>query len=119
MDHLLAADILIGDGAALPLIPGGSAQYIGPNVFYLASRLVDKMWQRILVRKDPDEVLTFVLRLIAQAKRRSSDCGSLNLEGIYRSLNRTLLFMLSGSINNYSSKYFSYFLASFISGPTS
>ena len=108
MDHLLAADILIGDGAALPLIPGGSAQYIGPNVFYLASRLVDKMWQRILVRKDPDEVLTFVLRLIAQAKRRSSDCGSLNLEGIYRSLNRTLLFMLSGSINNYSSTFLTF-----------
>ena len=61
MDHLLAADILIGDGAALPIVPGGSSQYIAPNVFYLASRLVDKMWQGV-IKKDPEEVLTFVLR---------------------------------------------------------
>ena len=40
------------------------------------------------------KVISF--RLIAQAKRRGSDCGSLNLEGIYRSLNRTILYMLSG-----------------------
>ena len=92
MDHLLAADILIGDGAALPIVPGGSQHYVAPNVFYLASRLVDKMWQGI-IDKDPDDVFTFVLKLISQAKRRGE--GSLNLEGIYRCLNRTVLYMLS------------------------
>ena len=38
MDHLLAADVLIGDQAALPVVNGGNSQYIPPNVFYLASR---------------------------------------------------------------------------------
>ena len=42
MDHLIAADILIGDQAALPVVPGGNYQYIAPNVFYLASRLIGK-----------------------------------------------------------------------------
>lgn len=44
MDHLLAADVLIGDQAALPIAPGGSTQHVAPNVFYLASRIVDKLW---------------------------------------------------------------------------
>ena len=47
MDHLLAADVLIGDQAALPIVQGGHAQYVVPNVFYLASRLVDKLWQGV------------------------------------------------------------------------
>ena len=38
MDHLLAADVLIGDQAAVPVVSGGHSQYIAPNVFYLASR---------------------------------------------------------------------------------
>ena len=95
MDHLLAADVLIGDGAALPVVPGGSVTHIAPNVFYLASRLVDKLWQGVFTR-DPDEVFQFTLRLISQAKRRSGgSTGSLSLEGIYRCLNRTILYMLS------------------------
>ena len=93
MDHLLAADILIGDQAALPVVPGGNAQYIAPNVFYLASRLVDKLWQGV-IQKPADEVFQFILKLIAQAKRRSG-MASLTLEGIYKSLNRTILYMLS------------------------
>ena len=56
MSHLLAADVLIGEGAALPVVPGGSVQHIAPNVFYLASRLVDKLWQGVFTG-DPDEVL--------------------------------------------------------------
>ena len=92
MDHLLAADILIGEGAALPIVPSGNSQHIAPNVFYLASRLVDKMWQG-KISKEPEEVYTFVIKLIFQAKRRGE--GSLNLEGIYKSLNRTILYMLS------------------------
>ena len=93
MDRLLAADILIGDQAALPTVPGGNMQYIAPNVFYLASRLVDKMWQGIF-KKEPEEVFQFILKLISQTKKRS-DGGSFNLESIYRCLNRTILYMLS------------------------
>ena len=66
MDHLLAADILIGDQAAIPVVPGGNAQHVASNVFYLASRLVDKLWQGVF-KKDPDEVFQFILKLISQA----------------------------------------------------
>ncbi len=45
MDHLVAADVLIGDQAALPIASSGSSQNVAPNVFYLATRLVDKLWQ--------------------------------------------------------------------------
>lgn len=45
MDHLLAADVLIGENAALPVVPGGSSQNISYNVCYLSSRIVDKLWQ--------------------------------------------------------------------------
>lgn len=93
MDHLVAADILIGDQAAIPIVHGGSAQHVAPNVFYLASRLVDKLWQGVF-KKDPDEVYSFILKLISQAKRRSGT-GSLSLEGIYRCLNRTILYLMS------------------------
>lgn len=45
MDHLLAADVLIGEHAALPIVSGGSSSNIPHNVCYLSSRIVDKMWQ--------------------------------------------------------------------------
>lgn len=45
MDHLLAADVLIGEQAALPVVPGGSANNITSNVCYLTARIVDKLWQ--------------------------------------------------------------------------
>lgn len=45
MDHLLAADVLIGEQAALPVVPGGSANNITGNVCYVAARIVDKLWQ--------------------------------------------------------------------------
>lgn len=45
MEHLLAADVLIGENAALPVVPSGSAQNISYNVCYLSSRVVDKLWQ--------------------------------------------------------------------------
>ena len=93
MDHLVAADILIGEQAALPIVPGGSANHIAPNVFYLASRLVDKLWQAVF-KKNADEVFQFILKLISQAKRRSGT-SMLSLEGIFRQLNRTVLYMLS------------------------
>lgn len=45
MDHLLAADVLLGEQAALPVVQGGCAQNIAPNVSYLSARIVDKLWQ--------------------------------------------------------------------------
>uniref|UniRef100_A0A1B6CRC4 Uncharacterized protein n=1 Tax=Clastoptera arizonana TaxID=38151 RepID=A0A1B6CRC4_9HEMI len=91
MEHLLAADILIGEQAALPVVAGGNASNIAPNVCYMAARTVDKMWQGMLLI-NPHEVFDFVLKLIGQAKRRP---GSFQLEGLYHCLNRTILFLLS------------------------
>lgn len=45
MEHLLAADVLIGEQAALPVVQGGNAVNITPNVCYLTARIVDKLWQ--------------------------------------------------------------------------
>lgn len=42
--------------------------------------------------KDPHEVFDFIIKLISQAKRRAS---GINLESIYRCLNRTVLYLLS------------------------
>lgn len=94
MDHLLAADVLVGEQAALPIVPllQSHVQNIAPNVFYLTARIVDKMWQGFL-NKDPHEVFDFVIKLIGQAKRRSS--SALSLEQLHHSLNRVILYLLS------------------------
>lgn len=93
MDHLLAADVLVGEQAALPIVPllQSHVQNIAPNVFYLTARIVDKMWQGHL-QKDPHDVFDFIIKLIGQAKRRSS---SLSLEQLHHSLNRIILYLLS------------------------
>lgn len=93
MDHLLAADVLVGEQAALPIVPllQSHVQNIAPNVFYLTARIVDKMWQSFL-NKNPHEVFDFIVKLIGQAKRRSV---SLTLEQLHHSLNRTILYLLS------------------------
>lgn len=98
MDHLLAADMLVGDQAAIPIVPLANAhvQHVAPNVFYLTARIVDKMWQGSLT-KDPHEVFDFVVKLIGQAKRRS---GNVSLECLYHCLNRTILFLLSRSTDS-------------------
>ncbi|XP_063625068.1 WD repeat and FYVE domain-containing protein 3 isoform X6 [Cydia splendana] len=61
------------------------------NVCYLAARLVDKLWQGQLSR-DPHEVFVFIVKLITQAKKKSS---VISLEGLHHCLNRTILFLLS------------------------
>lgn len=91
MEHLLAADVLIGEQAALPVVPGGSANNITSNVCYVAARIVDKLWQGALT-KDPHEVFDFIVKLIGQAKRRP---GAVSMEGLHHCLNRTILFLLS------------------------
>lgn len=93
MDHLLAADVLVGEQAALPIVPllQSHVQNIAPNVFYLTARVVDKLWQGNL-NKDPHEIFDFVIKLIGQSKRRQS---SLSLEQLHHSLNRVILYLLS------------------------
>ncbi|XP_073823647.1 LOW QUALITY PROTEIN: WD repeat and FYVE domain-containing protein 3-like [Musca autumnalis] len=93
MDHLLAADILVGEQAALSLVPllQSHTQHVAPNVFYFTARVVDKMWQGCLTR-NPHDIFDFIIKLIAQAKRRTS---SLTLEQLHHSLNRTILYLLS------------------------
>ena len=80
------------------IFAGGSSNHIAGNVFYLASRLVDKLWQGVF-KKDANEVFQFILNLIAQAKRRSGT-SVLSLEGIFRCLNRTVLYMLSRPVRS-------------------
>ncbi|KAJ8676714.1 hypothetical protein QAD02_012501 [Eretmocerus hayati] len=96
MEHLLVADVLIGEQAALPVVPGGSANNIINNVCYVSARIVDKLWQASLT-KDPHEVFDFIVKLIGQAKRRP---GSVNMEGLYHCLNRSILFLLSRSTDS-------------------
>lgn len=93
MDHLLAADMLVGDQAAIPIVPLPNAHvhHVAPNVFYLTARIVDKLWQGSLT-KDPHDVFDFIVKLIGQTKRRS---GSVSLECLYHCLNRCILFLLS------------------------
>ncbi|XP_069124433.1 WD repeat and FYVE domain-containing protein 3-like isoform X2 [Argopecten irradians] len=96
MEHLVAADVLLGDQAALPISSGGSYTNMANNVFYFASRLVDKMWQNVFTRESK-EVFEFISKLIQQAKRKAS---GVSLDLIYRSLNRTVLFQLSRPIQS-------------------
>ncbi|BES87468.1 Beach [Nesidiocoris tenuis] len=91
MDHLLAADVLLGDQAALPVVQGGCTQNIAPNVSYLAARTVDKLWQGMLA-KDPHEVFDFIVKLLTQAKKRQVSACT---DTLYHCLNRTILFLLS------------------------
>nr|XP_029733035.1 LOW QUALITY PROTEIN: WD repeat and FYVE domain-containing protein 3-like [Aedes albopictus] len=93
MDHLLAADILVGEQAALPIVPllQSHVQNIAPNVFYLTARIVDKLWQGS-INKDPHEIFEFIIKLITQARRRSS---AITLDNLYHSLNRCILYLLS------------------------
>ena len=110
MEYLSSAGVVVlGEQGVLPVVTqnGGSLQNVAPNVFYLAGRLVDKLWQGIL-GKDPHLVLDFIVQLITQAKKRrtastsSSSSGAAagllgpqSLDNIYRCLNRCVLYILS------------------------
>ncbi|XP_050428058.1 WD repeat and FYVE domain-containing protein 3 [Adelges cooleyi] len=100
MDHLLAADIMIGEQAAVSTVPGGCTQNIPQNVCYLTCRVVDKLWQGVLI-KDAHEVFDFIMKLIVQAKRRPC---SVPMEGFYHCLNRTTLFLLSRNTDSIASQ---------------
>ncbi|XP_052069301.1 WD repeat and FYVE domain-containing protein 3-like isoform X1 [Mytilus californianus] len=99
MEHLVAADVLLGEQAALPIATGGSYVSMANNVFYFASRVVDKLWQSVFMRESK-EVFEFISKLIAQAKRKAS---GVSLDLIYKSLNRTILYQLSRPLTNVAS----------------
>ncbi|XP_070185825.1 WD repeat and FYVE domain-containing protein 3-like isoform X2 [Littorina saxatilis] len=95
MEHLLAADVLLGEQAALPLISTNTYATMAHSVFYFASRVVDKLWHGVYIR-DSKEVFDFISKLISQSKRKSS---GLSLDSIYKCLNRTILFQLSRPVD--------------------
>uniref|UniRef100_A0A8C4ZMQ7 WD repeat and FYVE domain containing 3 n=1 Tax=Gadus morhua TaxID=8049 RepID=A0A8C4ZMQ7_GADMO len=90
MDHLLAADLLLGEDSSLAVSSGGSYQTLVHNIFYFSQRVVDKLWQGIF-NKDSKLVVDFIVQLIGQSKRRSQ---GVSLDSVYHSLNRTVLFQL-------------------------
>ncbi|KAG7271513.1 hypothetical protein CRUP_007502, partial [Coryphaenoides rupestris] len=89
MDHLLAADVLLGEDSSLA-VSGGSYQTLVHNIFYFSQRVVDKLWQGMF-NKDSKLVVDFIVQLIGQSKRRSQ---GVSLDSVYHSLNRTVLFQL-------------------------
>lgn len=91
MDHLLAADVLLGEDASLPITSGGSYQILVNNVFYFTQRVVDKLWQGMF-NKESKLLIDFIIQLIAQSKRRSQ---GLSLDAVYHCLNRTILYQFS------------------------
>ncbi|KAM7167770.1 WD repeat and FYVE domain-containing protein 3 isoform 1-T6 [Macrochelys suwanniensis] len=91
MDHLLAADVLLGEDASLPITSGGSYQVLVNNVFYFTQRVVDKLWQGMF-NKESKLLVDFIIQLIAQSKRRSQ---GLSLDAVYHCLNRTILYQFS------------------------
>uniref|UniRef100_A0A670KCI7 WD repeat and FYVE domain containing 3 n=1 Tax=Podarcis muralis TaxID=64176 RepID=A0A670KCI7_PODMU len=91
MDHLLAADVLLGEDASLPITSGGSYQVLVNNVFYFTQRVVDKLWQGMF-NKESKLLIEFIIQLIAQSKRRSQ---GLSLDAVYHCLNRTILYQFS------------------------
>ncbi|XP_028629467.1 WD repeat and FYVE domain-containing protein 3 [Grammomys surdaster] len=91
MDHLLAADVLLGEDASLPITSGGSYQVLVNNVFYFTQRVVDKLWQGMF-NKESKLLIDFIIQLMAQSKRRSQ---GLSLDAVYHCLNRTILYQFS------------------------
>lgn len=65
--------------------------YLPLYISYLYKRQVPFLPTGVF-NKDPHEVFDFIIKLISQAKRRAS---GINLESIYRCLNRTVLYLLS------------------------
>ncbi|XP_032825005.2 WD repeat and FYVE domain-containing protein 3 isoform X1 [Petromyzon marinus] len=91
MEHLLAADVLLGEDASIPLAAGGSYSTLVANTLYVAQRLVDKLWQGMYAR-DSKQVVDSLLQLITQSKRKAP---GLSADILYQCLNRSVLYQLS------------------------
>ena len=125
MDYLSSVGVVVlGEQDVLPVVTqnGDSLQNVTPNVFYLAGRLKDKLWQGIL-GKDPHLVLDLIVQLITQAKKRRTTStsssssgvaaglllGPQSLDNIYRCINRCIqciLYILSRPAESVSEQMF-------------
>ena len=112
LDYLTAAGTIIGENGVLPVVShnGGSVQHVAPNVFYLAGRMVDKLWLGVL-SKDPHSVFDFIVQLVVQTKKKggstsgsgsavNSTLGAQSLDNLYRCLNRCTLYLLSRPVES-------------------
>ncbi|XP_038062031.1 WD repeat and FYVE domain-containing protein 3-like isoform X2 [Patiria miniata] len=102
MERLVAGDVLLEKEGALAIAAGGSFNNLINNVFYLSSRVVDKLWQGVFNHKSKD-VFEFVVQLINQAKRRGSH--GIPWDTIYHCMNRTVLYQLSRPHNTVADQY--------------
>lgn len=111
LDYLTAAGTILGENGVLPVVShnGGSVHHVAPNVFYVAGRMVDKLWLGVF-SKDPHQVFDFVVQLVVQAKKRTgstsgagtaanSVLGAQSLDNLYRCLNRCVLYLLSRPVD--------------------
>uniref|UniRef100_A0A8C4PW64 WD repeat and FYVE domain containing 3 n=1 Tax=Eptatretus burgeri TaxID=7764 RepID=A0A8C4PW64_EPTBU len=91
INHLLAADVLLGEEAAAPIASGGSHSTLVSNTLYAVQRMVDKLWHGMFSR-DSKVVVDFILQLVSQCKRRSPGLAA---DILHQCLNRTVLYQLS------------------------
>ena len=93
MEHLLAADVLLtGHSSSLAPSPAASAPdepTLTANLYYFTSRLVDCLWNGLYVG-EPSAVFEFLLKMLSQAKRKST----IPTDPLLHSLNRTILYQL-------------------------
>ncbi|CAD5124378.1 unnamed protein product [Dimorphilus gyrociliatus] len=98
-EHLANINVL-GDQSPIPIAPGGSYSHLCSNVFHIAARSVDVLWREVYIRQ-PSEIFDFVSAIVCQCKRISS---GMSLDGIYKSLNRCVLYELSRSVESEESR---------------
>lgn len=95
MEHVKAADMFLNDQLQLNLPPGGTFNSLMNSLVCLCTRVVDQLW-RGAYERDPREVLEFVLRVVANMKRKPS--GVPSLESVFRSLDRAALYLLARAL---------------------
>ncbi|CAF3844508.1 unnamed protein product [Rotaria magnacalcarata] len=66
------------------------------NVTHFIERMVDKIWD--IDYREPKQIFEFITKIINQAKKRGSNTF---MDGLFRSLNRTILFELSRKIDSF------------------
>ncbi|CAL8102436.1 unnamed protein product [Calicophoron daubneyi] len=109
MEHFMATDVLTDHSLCVP--EGGDVTNIPANLVYFAARIVDKMWQGYFAG-DVNKVVDFLMYLTEHWSERhmrtmsspnsGRESNSYNLNSIYRSLNRAVLYQLSRPILTHS-----------------
>ncbi|KAA3679441.1 WD repeat and FYVE domain-containing protein 3 [Paragonimus westermani] len=100
LEHIIATDLLVDQTVCVP--PGGDRQYISVHLVYFCSRIVDKLWQGCFTG-EVTKLVSFLIQLIEIWPDRSSSPITeyhlrFNLNSVYRSLNRAVLYQLSRPI---------------------